>query len=130
MDKLTEERSKLYTVRKKYISEIAEKLPKGNANVEITLDVEEQGARKKFIEMLNINLKGIPKHWRDAKYPERIAGYYTPIEFASAIKSVDVESFVSAGFQTDEGVEIISHLRDNPKEILKMESGCGTLMSL
>lgn len=120
--KLTEVRSDLYTVRNKYVSEIAEKLPKGKANVEITLDVVEQGERKKFIEMLNKKLVGLRRHWHEKGYTSMIAEHYTPIEFAAAITSVDIESFINAGFEQDEGIDIISHLHDKPEDLMEIEA--------
>ena len=85
------------------------------------MDVEEQGERKKFIELLNKYLTGLAKQWRAGKYPDKIAAYFTPIEFASAIEAFDVEPFVQAGFQEDEGVDIISHLHDNKEQIMELE---------
>ncbi len=122
INKLKEVRTDLYTIRQRYVSEIAAKLPKGKANVEVTLDVLEQGERKKFIEMLNKKLVGLSKHWREGKYPSRIADYYTPIEFAAAIRAVDIESFINAGFEQDEGFDLISHLHDKSEDIMEIET--------
>lgn len=119
--KLEDVRSAQYTLRNDYISKISARLPKGKANVEVTIDVEEQGERTKFIEMLNDKLVGLRKHWRDSKYPERLSDYFAPIEFAKAIKSVDIQSFLGAGFDQNEGIEIIGHLHDKYVDLMEIE---------
>ena len=122
LNKLNEVRTELFTVRQQYVSRIAEKLPKGKANVEITLDVVEQGERNKFIEMLNIKLLNLPRHWRERGYPSMIAEHYTPIEFTAAIKSVNISSLINAGFEQDEAIDIISHFNDKHEDIMELEA--------
>jgi DNA repair exonuclease SbcCD ATPase subunit len=122
LEELKEVREELFTHRQRYISEIAAKLPKGKANVEVTLDVIEQGERKKFKEMLDNKLVGLPRQWHAKGYTSMISEYYTPIEFAEVIKSANIESFISAGFEQDEGIDIISHLSDNHEDIMQIET--------
>ena len=43
------------------------RLPKGKANVEVTIDVVRQGDREEFIEILKKKLIGLSKHWRRRK---------------------------------------------------------------
>jgi len=119
--KLEDVRSAQYNLRNSYVSAISYKLPKGKANVEVTIDVEEQGERKKFIKMLNKKFVNLPKHWREGKYPERLAAYFTPIEFTKAIISVDLESFLKAGFEHEDGIEIVNHLHDKPEDLMEIE---------
>jgi hypothetical protein len=119
--KLEDVRSDQYNLRNKYVSVISDKLPKGKANVEVTIDVEKQGERKKFVEMLSKKLVNLPKHWREGKYSERLAAYFTPIKFAKAIRSNDLESFFKAGFDDEEGNEIVSHLHDKPEDLMEIE---------
>lgn len=118
---LIESRNKLYEVRNGCISEIAEKLPKGKESVEIALGVVAQGERNKFIELLNKHLKRLPKQWHAAKFPERLASYFTPIDFVKAIRTADITSFVDAGFTKDEGVDIINHLDGNNEKLMELE---------
>ena len=122
LDKLRKVRSELFTVRQQYISQIASKLPKGKTDVEVALDVIEQGERNKFIEMLNNKLVGLSKHWREGGYPSMIAEHYTPIEFAEAIKSADINSLINAGFDQDTAIAILSHLIDKHEDIMEIEA--------
>jgi len=126
--KLKEVRSDQYNLRNSYVSAISDRLPKGKANVEVTIDVEEQGEREKFKKLLRQKFTGLPRQWHAKGYVETISNHYTPIEFATAIKARDLSSFVSVGFDIDEGGDIIRHLIDKPEDIMKIEiCGCTDL---
>ncbi|OEU70508.1 MAG: hypothetical protein BA863_04460 [Desulfovibrio sp. S3730MH75] len=119
--KLEDVRSALYNLRNSYVSAISDRLPKGKSNVEVTIDVEEQGERIEFKKLIIQKLTGLPRQWHAKGYVETISKYYTPIEFAKAIKSKNIASFITAGFNNDEGGDIIRHLVDKPEDIMKIE---------
>lgn len=119
--KLEDVRSQQYTLRNGYVSAISAKLPKGKANVEVTIEVVEQGDREEFKKILGHNLTGLPRQWRAKGYVDMISEHYTPIEFAAAIRSTDFESFLNAGFELEEGVDIVSHLQDKPEDLMEIE---------
>ena len=119
--KLEDVRAAQYNLRNSCVSAISDRLPKGKANVEVTIDMVQQGDREEFIKILNKKLIGLSKHWREGKYPQRLSAYFTPIQFAMAIKSVDLDSFISAGFDGDEGIEIANHLHDKPDDLMEIE---------
>ena len=119
--KLEDVRSEQYTLRNGYVLEISAKLPKGKANVEVTIEVVEQGDREEFKKILGHKLTNLPRQWRAKGYVDMISDHYTPIEFAAAIKSPDFESFLDAGFDHEEGVDIVSHLHDKPEDLMEIE---------
>ena len=119
--KLKDVRSDQYNLRNSSVSAISDRLPKGKANVEVTIDIEEQGEKEKFKKLLAQKFTGLPRNWHAKGYVEMISNHYTPIEFATAIKASDIPLFVSAGFDSDESVDIISHFIDKPEDIMNIE---------
>ena len=119
--KLEDVRSDQYTLRNGYVSAISAKLPKGKANVEVTIEVVKQGDRDDFKKILGHKLTNLPRMWRSKGYVDMISEHYTPIEFAAAIRTRDRASFVTSGFDVDEGGDIISHLHDKPEDLMEIE---------
>jgi len=118
---LEDVRSEQYTLRNGYVSAISAKLPKGKANVEVTIEVVEQGDMEEFKKILDNKFTGLRRQWRAKGYVDMISEHYTPIEFAAAIRTRDLASFVAAGFDVDEGVDIVSHLQDKPEDLMEIE---------
>ena len=121
IEKLEAVRSDQYTLRNGYVSAISAKLPKGKANVEVTIEVVEQGDQEEFKKILGHKLTNLPRQWRAKGYVDMISEHYTPIEFVAAIKTSDFESFLNAGFEFDEGVDIVSHLQGKPEDLMEIE---------
>ncbi|MBC2732730.1 MAG: AAA family ATPase [Desulfobacteraceae bacterium] len=119
--KLKDVRSDQYNLRNSYVSAISDRLPKGKAKVEVTIEVEKQGEREQFRNLLKQHFTGLPRNWHAKGYVEKISNHYTPIEFVTAIKTRNFASFVSAGFDIDEGKDIISHLIDKSEDIMELE---------
>ena len=119
--KLEDVRSEQYTLRNGYVSAITSKLPKGKANVEVTIEVVEQGDREEFKKILGNKLTGLPRQWRAKGYVDMISEHYTPIEFVAAVKSTNFDSFIYAGFELEEGIDIVSHLHDKPEDLMEIE---------
>jgi len=120
--KLEDVRSSQYDLRKKYVSEISERLPKGKANIKVTIHIEKQCDREEFSRLLNQKLIGLSRKWQSKGYVELISGYYTPIEFATCIKSRNIESFMTSGFSNDVAGDIIRHLIDKDEDIMQIEA--------
>ena len=119
--KLEEVRSEQYTLRNGYVSAISAKLPKGKANVEVTIAVVKQGNKDEFKKILTRKLTGLPRQWHTKGYVNTISDHYTPIEFATAIRAEYLSSFLTAGFDVDEGGDIINHLHGKPEDLMEIE---------
>ena len=119
--KLTDVRSEQYKLRNSYVSAISAKLPKGKANVEVTIEVVEQGDRVEFKKLLGQKLTGLPRQWHAKGYTTIISDNYSPIAFAEAIRSADIQSIIDAGFENDVAIDIISHLIEKHEDLMEIE---------
>jgi energy-coupling factor transporter ATP-binding protein EcfA2/histidinol phosphatase-like PHP family hydrolase len=121
LENLLDFREKLFQIRAAHVKEITTKLPKGRADVDITLEVVKQGDRKHFIKMLEEKLVNLPRKWRDRGYPLVIARHCTPIEFVDLLRTKNKAILAQAGFSEDEAEDIVRHFEDKPEDLMELE---------
>jgi energy-coupling factor transporter ATP-binding protein EcfA2 len=123
LEKLTECREDLFKARITHIQGITDKLPKGKADINITLEIVEQGDRSPFMSMLMEKLVNLPRRWRERGYPSAIAEHFTPIEFAGLLSTGSRELLELAGFKADEANDILRHFENKYVDLMEFE-GC------
>jgi hypothetical protein len=121
LEQLEDIRSQLFSLRSEHIAKIVTKLPRGKADVDISIEIIEQGNRESFILMLDEKLTGLPRQWKKGQYSLIISQHFTPNEFADVLITRNLGALQNAGFNDEVGNDIIRHLADSPNDILELE---------
>jgi len=122
IDQVKQARTDLFDTRSQHVAALAARLPKGRANVDIGIDIHQQGNRQEFVKLLTDKLVGLKRHWREGDYPSRIAGQFTPTAFAQLLRSTDSTSLQEAGFEADEADDILRHFDGCHGDIMDFEA--------